>query len=428
MKRTQSEELFVRARTAMPGGVNSPVRAFKSVGGTPVFFESGTGARLTDIDGNQYIDFVGSWGPLIQGYNFQPVVDAIIEQAQLATSFGAPCLPELELVEEVVARIPSIEQVRMVNSGTEATLSAIRLARGFTGREVIVKFAGCFHGHGDSLLAKAGSGVLTLGLPDSPGVPESLAQHTLTVPYNNIEAVNEVFTSMGEQVACVIVEPIAGNMGCILPEPGFLEQLRKLTKQHGSLLIFDEVMTGFRVAHGGVQELYGIAPDITTLGKIIGAGLPVGAYGGSVEIMSSLAPDGPIYQSGTLSGNPLAMAAGLALLNTLDAEFYRSLYEKTENFVTAIRALATKHEVNLTTNHTCGMFSLFFTEQTTVNNFDTVTQCSTELYRHFFQHMLDRGVYFAPSAFESGFINGCHTAEDLEFTLQAIDEVFRTLK
>ena len=412
----------------MPGGVNSPVRAFKGVGGTPVFFEHGQGSRLTDIDGNEYIDFVSSWGPLIQGYSFQPVIDSIVEQVTKATSFGAPCVPELLLAEEVVTRIPSIEQVRMVNSGTEATLSAIRLARGITNRDMIVKFEGCFHGHGDSLLAKAGSGVLTLGLPDSPGVPHALAQHTITIPFNGIEAVQEVFARMGDQIACVIVEPIAGNMGCILPVEGFLDELRQHTMQHGSLLIFDEVMTGFRVARGGAQELFGIAPDITTLGKIIGAGLPVAAYGASKEIMTAVAPAGPIYQSGTLAGNPLAMAAGLALLQSLDDQFYRSLREKTKCFTKAVQKSAMNRGVDLTVNHTCGMFSLFFTKQVEFTDYNAVSQCNTDTYRSFFHGMLEQGVYFAPSAFECAFINGSHTADDLDFTLRVIDKVFQALE
>ena len=421
---TRSIESFQHAVQLLPGGVNSPVRAFKGVGGTPVFFDSGTGPFLVDVDGNEYIDYVASWGPMLQGYSFAPVVDALRAQAQRATSFGAPCLNELELAKLLVSRVPSMEKVRMVNSGTEATMSAIRLVRGITNRDRIVKFAGCFHGHADSLLVQAGSGVMTLGLPDSPGVPASLAQHTLTLPYNDVDAVREMFKKCGNEIAGVIVEPIAGNMGCIPPVSGFLEELRKQTKHYGSLLIFDEVMTGFRVARGGAQEVFKINPDLTTLGKVIGGGLPVGAFGGPAEIMDQLAPDGPIYQSGTLSGNPLAMAAGYALLDSLTSDFYDNLEDLTRYLVDGIQDLAKRHHTDLCVNSVCGMLSFFFTGQESVNNYQAATRCDTAKYARFFHEMLERGIYFAPSAFECAFVSGSHTTTELDQTLTAFHEVF----
>lgn len=424
---TRSNESFEHAVQLLPGGVNSPVRAFKGVGGTPVFFDSGKGPYLVDLDGNEYIDYVASWGPMLQGYSFEPVVEAIHAQAQRATSFGAPCLTELQLANLVVSRIPSLEKVRMVNSGTEATMSAIRLARGITNRDRIVKFAGCFHGHADSLLVQAGSGVMTLGLPDSPGVPASLAQHTLTLPYNNEDAIRETFKECGHEIAGVIVEPIAGNMGCIPPVPGFLEELRKQTKKYDSLLILDEVMTGFRVASGGAQEFFEISPDLTTLGKVIGGGLPVGAFGGPAEFMDQLAPEGPIYQSGTLSGNPLAMAAGYALLDSLTNDFYGDLRELTEYLHDGIQDLAKRHRISLCVNSVCGMLSFFFTEQKSVRNYQDATRCDTAKYARFFHAMLERGVYFAPSAFECTFLSGSHTTTELDQTLGAFDEVFSQL-
>ena len=423
----RSAESFQRALQLLPGGVNSPVRAFKGVGGTPVFFESGAGPYLFDLDGNKYIDYVASWGPMLQGYSFNPVVEAISSQARRATSFGAPCLPELILADLLVARVPSLERVRMVNSGTEATMSAIRLARGITKRDRIVKFAGCFHGHADSLLVQAGSGVMTLGLPDSPGVPASLAQLTLTLPYNDAEAVRATFQEYGSEIAGIIVEPIAGNMGCIPPVPGFLEELRKQTTHHGSLLIFDEVMSGFRVARGGAQESFGINPDLTTLGKVIGGGLPVGAFGGAADLMDQLAPEGPIYQSGTLSGNPLAMAAGYALLSSLDADFYDNLEELTRYLVHGIQELANKHGTDLCVNSVCGMFSFFFTAQQSVSNYVDATRCDTSMYARFFHEMLQRGVYFAPSAYECVFVSGSHTTAELDKTLSTFDDVFSLL-
>ena len=427
MTRPESSSLYARARNVIPGGVNSPVRAFGGVGGSPVFFKSGSGARLIDADGNEYLDYVGSWGPLIQGHSFQPVVDAVTDQSRLGTSFGAPTEVEIELATRVCQRIPSIERVRMVNSGTESTMSAIRLARGYTGRDHIVKFEGCFHGHGDSLLVKAGSGVLTLGLPDSPGVPESFARHTITVPYNDTEALNRVFDEVGPDIAGVIVEPIAGNMGCIPPVDDFLRSVRAITHEYGSLLIFDEVMTGFRVARGGAQQLYEITPDLTTLGKIIGGGLPVGAFGGRSEIMDRIAPDGPVYQSGTLSGNPLAMRAGIATLDSLTDEFYVSLAEKTAQLTEGLRDAARDSGVPLLINETCGMFGLFFTDQREVHRFADVSNCDADTYSRFFHGMLERGVYFAPSAFEVAFMSGAHTSDDIAATISAASNVFGSL-
>ncbi|MCY4144370.1 MAG: glutamate-1-semialdehyde 2,1-aminomutase [Gammaproteobacteria bacterium] len=422
-----SDELFQRAQQVIPGGVNSPVRAFKSVGGTPVFFVSGMGPYLTDVDGNHYIDYVASWGPMINGFSYEPVVHAVREQSIRATSFGAPTVQEIELAELVAQRMPAIDKIRMVNSGTEATMSAIRLARGYTGRDKIVKFEGCFHGHGDSLLVKAGSGVMTLGLPDSPGVPADLAKHTLTLPFNNTEMVQALFEQLGQEIAAVIVEPIAGNMGCIPPVDGFLESLRKSTTEHGSLLIFDEVMTGFRVAAGGAQELYEIRPDLTTLGKVIGGGLPVGAFGGKAEIMDCLAPVGPIYQSGTLSGNPLAMSAGLALLRSLDNNFYQVLEHTTNQIVDGLKDEARSAGIGLHINAVCGMFSLFFTTQSNVLNYDQAASCDSELYRKFFHAMLERGVYFAPSPYESAFVSGSHTKLETDETVRQAGEAFRSV-
>lgn len=423
----RSAEAYQRAMQLIPGGVNSPVRAFKGVGGTPVFFESGQGPFLFDLDGNKYVDYVASWGPMLQGYSFAPVVQAVTEQAQRATSFGAPCLLELELASLLVSCVPSLEKVRMVNSGTEATMSVIRLARGITKRDRIMKFTGCFHGHADSLLVQAGSGVLTLGLPDSPGVPAALAQQTLSLPYNDVDAVRDVFTQLGSEIAAVIVEPIAGNMGCIPPVAGFLEELRAQTTQHGSLLIFDEVMSGFRVSRGGAQEMFEVTPDLTTLGKVVGGGLPVGAFGGSAELMDQLAPVGPIYQSGTLSGNPLAMAGGLALLNSLEKDFYDKLAVLTGYFTAGIRDLADKHNLNLSINAVCGMFSFYFTKQSNVSNYHDVERCDSDRYAKFFHEMLSRGIYFAPSAYECAFVSGSHTTEEIDKTLTAFDEVFRRL-
>ena len=420
MQRDTSSALMQRALKTIPGGVNSPVRAFKGVGGDPIFFADAKGAYLYDVDGNEYVDYIGSWGPMILGHNFAPTVQAVTEQAQRALSFGAPTELEILLAEKITTLVPSMEQVRMVNSGTEATMSAIRLARGFTGRDMIVKFSGCYHGHSDSLLVKAGSGVLTLGLPNSPGVPESLAQHTLTAPFNDAQAIETLMATYGNQVACIIVEPIAGNMGCIPPQAGYLESLKDLCQQHGAVLIFDEVMTGFRVAPGGAQELYGIQPDLTTLGKIVGGGLPVGAFGGRADIMNCIAPAGPVYQAGTLSGNPLAMAAGLTTLNHLTDDVYATMAAATQALVDGMLALAAKHGIALCENHVCGMFSFFF-GQDSVRNYEDVAGSNVDQFNAFFHAMLDQGIYLAPSAFEAGFLSAQHGTEEIQKTLAAAD-------
>ncbi|MCY4128429.1 MAG: glutamate-1-semialdehyde 2,1-aminomutase [Gammaproteobacteria bacterium] len=427
MTRQTSDALYDRACKVMPGGVNSPVRAFRGVGGTPVFFKEAEGPYITDVDGNRYIDYVASWGPMLQGFSYKPVVDAVRDQAQLALSFGAPTEIEVKMAELICDLVPSIEKVRMVNSGTEATMSAIRLARGITGRDKIVKFEGGFHGHGDSLLVKAGSGVLTLGLPDSPGVPADLAQHTLTVPYNDLDAIERVFNAYGQAIAAIIVEPVAGNMGCIPPLPGFLEGLRSQSTDHGALLIFDEVMTGFRVAPGGAQQLYNVQPDLTTLGKVIGGGLPVGAFGGRADYMDQLAPVGSIYQSGTLSGNPLAMQSGYALLSSLYAAQYAKLEQQTTRLVTELKRLAEANGIDVVINDVCAMFSIFFTDQPTVSCFSDVHAANTDRYRKFFHGMLAEGVYFAPSPFEAAFVSTCHSDDILDVTLMSADKVFSQL-
>ncbi|HCP49063.1 MAG TPA: glutamate-1-semialdehyde-2,1-aminomutase, partial [Gammaproteobacteria bacterium] len=424
MKHDQSDALMQRAQRSIPGGVNSPVRAFKGVGGTPIFFVSAEGAVLTDADGNRYIDYVGSWGPMIQGHGFKPVVDAVKKQAITSLGFGAPTELEITMAEKVVERIPSIELVRMVNSGTEATMSAIRLARGFTERDKIIKFEGCYHGHSDSLLVKAGSGVLTLGLPDSPGVPTSLAQHTITLPYNNSNALIQAFGNYGDEIGAVILEPVAGNMGCIPPAPGFLETARRLTKEYNSVLIFDEVMTGFRVARGGAQELYGVEPDLTTLGKVIGGGLPVGAFGGHASIMNQIAPTGPVYQAGTLSGNPLAMQAGIAMLESLNITFYEQLLSATQHLVEGIEEAARRHQIPLVINYVPGMFSLYFTTAEQISEYADVKASDVDQYNFFFHQMLDAGIYFAPSAFESAFVSGAHGSAEISATIDAADRIF----
>jgi glutamate-1-semialdehyde 2,1-aminomutase len=423
MDRSTSSALIQRAIQSIPGGVNSPVRAFKGVGGDPVFFERGAGARLYDVDGNEFIDYVASWGPMILGHAHAPTVEAVVAQAQQALGFGAPTEGEIELAEKVIELVPSIEKVRMVNSGTEATMSAIRLARGFTGRDLIVKFNGCYHGHSDSLLVKAGSGVLTLGIPNSPGVPEAIAQSTLTLPFNDLAAVEAAFGQFGEQIACIILEPVAGNMGCIPPVAGYLEGLRHITQAHDAVLIFDEVMTGFRVSLGGAQERYGVTPDLTTLGKIVGGGLPVGAFGGRADIMNYIAPDGPVYQAGTLSGNPLAVAAGLAMLNHLQPELYTRVEATTSKLVDGLVERAQAHGVKVASNHVCGMFSIFF-DVDRVEQFDHVANSNVEKFNRFFHAMLDAGIYLAPSAFEAGFIGAAHNDEVIEATLEAADGAF----
>jgi glutamate-1-semialdehyde 2,1-aminomutase len=419
----RSAQLFERAGHAIPGGVNSPVRAFKGVGGTPVFMARAEGPWLHDVDGNRYIDCIGSWGPMILGHGAPAVREAVARQLDAAVSFGAPTELEIRMAEQVIALVPSIERVRMVNSGTEATMSAIRLARGFTGRDGVVKFAGCYHGHVDSLLVKAGSGAMTLGVPDSPGVPADLARHTVNLPYNDAAAVRAHFEAHGAGIACVIVEPVAGNMNCVPPEPGFLETLRECCDAHGALLIFDEVMTGFRVARGGAQELYGVTPDLTTLGKIIGGGLPVGAFGGREDVMAHISPTGPVYQAGTLSGNPLAMAAGLAVLETLaDDGFHPRLAGLTDRLVDGMRTCASRHGVPLTTNHVCGMFGFFFTDAERVRSFEDVQGCDVDRFRRFFHAMLARGVYLAPSAFEAGFLSVTHDEPVIDALLEAMDD------
>jgi glutamate-1-semialdehyde 2,1-aminomutase len=426
MKLTNSEQLIERARQSIPGGVNSPVRAFTGVGGTPIFFERGEGAYLTDADGNRYIDYVGSWGPMLLGHSNPEIVKAVQDQAAQALGFGAPTALEIELAEQVIGMVESIERLRMVNSGTEATMSAIRLARGYTGRDMIIKFAGCYHGHSDSLLVKAGSGLLTLGIPNSPGVPEAVAANTLTVPFNNSDAVASAFETYPDRIACVIVEPVAGNMGCIPPLPGFLESLRESTAANGALLVFDEVMTGFRVARGGAQALYGIKPDLTTLGKIIGGGLPVGAFGGSAEIMDHIAPVGDVYQAGTLSGNPLATVAGLTMLRALDDALYQQLAAATGKLAQGLVARAEAAGIPVTLNQVCGMFGLFFTSGE-VTEFDHAANADVNRFNRFFHAMLDNGVYLAPSAFEAGFLSAAHNDAIIDATLDAAEAAFASL-
>jgi glutamate-1-semialdehyde 2,1-aminomutase len=420
--------LFSEACRYIPGGVNSPVRAFRGVGGEPIFFERAHGAYVTDANGNRYIDYVGSWGPMVLGHAHPQVIKAVQERAALGLSFGAPTQLETELARRVCSIVPSIELVRFVSSGTEATMSAIRLARGFTGRDKIVKFEGCYHGHSDSLLIKAGSGALTLGVPTSPGVPAALAAYTITLDYNNSAQVEQVFKEIGDQIACIIVEPIAGNMNCIPPVPGFLETLRKVCDQYGSVLIFDEVMTGFRVALGGTQQLYNIKPDLTTLGKIIGGGMPVGAFGGKREIMEKIAPLGPVYQAGTLSGNPVAMAAGIATLDLLIApNFYNDLAKKTDQLINGLKQVASETGIPIATNHVCGMFGLFFTEAANITSYAQATQCNVERFKKFFHGMLQEGVYLAPSAFEAGFVSSAHGDEEINMTITAAGKVMKNI-
>ncbi len=419
MKRTQSDTLFQEAQKYIPGGVNSPVRAFKAVGGNPLFIAKAKGPRITDVDGNEFIDYVSSWGPLIFGHAHPRIVDAVSRQAQLGTSFGAPTELEIELAQKVAAAVPSIESVRLVSSGTEATLSALRLARGFTGRDKIVKFEGCYHGHGDSLLVKAGSGVLSLGLPDCPGIVADLAKNTLNLPYNDTQAVEQLFRKMGKEIACLIVEPIGGNMGVVPPQPGFLELLRKVTAESGTLLIFDEVITGFRVSYGGAQKLYGVTPDLTCLGKIIGGGLPVGAYGGKKEVMDHIAPVGAVYQAGTLSGNPLAVTAGIEMLNLLSQPgVYEDLENKSERLCKGFKKNVKKLGVTATFTRVGSMFSMFFTDQEIVN-FDSVKTSDTDLFKRYFNAMLEEGIYIAPSQFEAGFMSAVHTDDDIDQTIAA---------
>jgi glutamate-1-semialdehyde 2,1-aminomutase len=425
---TRSHKLFIAAQKHIPGGVNSPVRAFHGVGGDPVFFKRGEGAYIIDEDDRPYIDYVGSWGPMILGHAHPEVVKAVQEAASNGLGFGAPTAIETALAEKVCELMPSIEMVRMVSSGTEATMSAIRLARGFTGRDKIVKFEGCYHGHSDSLLVKAGSGALTLGVPSSGGVPAALAEHTITLCYNDLDQVRRAFESLGDKIACIIVEPVAGNMNCVPPVPGFLEGLREICDDYGSVLIFDEVMTGFRVAPGGAQQYYGVIPDLTTLGKIIGGGLPVGAFGGHKEIMQQIAPLGPVYQAGTLSGNPVAMAAGLATLKLITrAGFYERLNVTAQHLASGMMECARSRKVSLTTNQVGGMFGLFFTSEPSICNLSQVMQCDVEQFKRFFHGMLEEGVYFAPSAFEAGFVSAAHGDEEIDATLAAAERVFAKL-
>jgi len=420
--------LFSNAQSVIAGGVNSPVRAFAGVGGDPIFFKSAKGAYLESEDGRRYIDYVGSWGPMILGHSHPTVIAAVIETAKQGLSFGAPCVLETRIAEKIRELVPSIEKVRMVSSGTEATMSAIRLARGYTGRDKIIKFEGCYHGHSDSLLIKAGSGALTLGVPSSPGVPAGLAEHTITLPYNDIDALQTVFAELGDTIACVIVEPIAGNMNMVPPVPGFHEALRTLCTASGTLLIFDEVMTGFRVAKGGAQSLFGITPDLTTLGKIVGGGMPAAAFGGRADVMASLAPDGPVYQAGTLSGNPVAMAAGLATLELIDEPgFYESLTAKTRQLIDGLSAAAKRAGIPMATECEGGMFGLVFTDATSVRSFAQVAAADVGRFKKFFHGMLDEGVYLAPSAFEAGFVSAAHGDKEINATIAAAEKVFSKL-
>jgi len=421
MNTEKSNLEFKKTCEIIPGGVNSPVRAFKSVGGEPVLISNGKGSKITDIDGNVYIDYVSSWGPLILGHAYEPIVEAIKKTAEKGTSYGAPTLQETEMAELIVSMVPSVEMVRMVNSGTEATMSAIRLARGVTGKNKILKFAGCYHGHGDGFLIKAGSGAVTLGLPDSPGVTESVAKETLIADYNNISSVEKIFAEFGKDIAAVIVEPVAGNMGVVLPKKDFLEGLRKITQSNGAVLIFDEVITGFRISKGGAQEYYGISPDITTLGKIIGGGLPVGAYGGKKEIMKQLAPVGTIYQAGTLSGNPLAMAAGIEMLKILknNPSIYTELERKTAKLENGLKENLRKTGNKGVINRVGSMMTLFFNDLDKIESYDDVMKSDKEKYARYFRKSLESGIYFAPSQFEAAFVSNAHTDEDIERTIEA---------
>lgn len=423
-----SKQLFERAQQVIPGGVNSPVRAFKSVGGTPLFFDRAKGPYVFDVDAKPYIDYVGSWGPMILGHQDDDIIKSVLNAVEKGVSFGAPTAAETELAELVCSMVPSVEQLRLVNSGTEATMTAIRLARAKTGRDIIIKFEGCYHGHSDSLLVKAGSGALTLGQPSSPGVPKALANLTLTLSFNDITGLEQCFKEYANQIAGVIIEPVPGNMGCILPQREFLTTLRRLTEEQDTVLIFDEVMTGFRVAEDGAQGLYGITPCITTFGKIIGGGLPVGAIGGKKSIMQLLAPVGPVYQAGTLSGNPVSVHAGLAALKKCrELNVWHKLQEKTDYLVNGLKAAAQKHRVSLCINSLPGMLGIFFTEQPEVSSFEQVIRCDNERYTRFFHAMLDEGCYFAPSAFESAFLSSRHEQKELDNTILAANKVFAAL-
>ncbi len=429
MARKRSESLYAKARNCIPGGVNSPVRAFRGVGGEPLFFESGEGAWLADVDGNHYIDYVGAWGPLILGHRHPAVIEALRRQLDRGLGYGASTAAEVRLAEQVCRLVPSIEQLRLVTSGTEATMSAIRLARGFTGRDLAVKFEGCYHGHVDGLLVKAGSGALTLGAPDSSGVPEGYSGLTHVLPYNDIAALGQYFAANGENTACVIVEPVAGNMNCVPARGQFLTRLRSLCDASGAVLIFDEVMTGFRVALGGAQSVCGVEPDLTALGKVIGGGLPVGAFGGRREIMSRIAPEGPVYQAGTLAGNPLAVAAGLATLEVIqEPGFHESLQRRTQAMLSELRSRAKAASVPFATSQAGAMFGLFFSEEEKIDSFEQVMACDIEHFRAFFHGMLDNGVYLAPSAFEAGFISSAHGEREMELTLAAAEKAFSAIQ
>ncbi len=426
---TISEELFARAQKTIPGGVNSPVRAFKAVGGTPRFITKADGPYIWDADGKRYIDYIQSWGPMVLGHNNATIREAVITAAQNGLSFGAPTEAEIHMAEKVASMVPSMEMVRMVNSGTEATMSAIRLARGYTSRNKILKFEGCYHGHADSLLVKAGSGALTLGVPSSPGVPDDFAKHTITVEFNNLDSVAQAFAEEPNDIACIIVEPVAGNMNCIPPVEGFLEGLRDICDQYGAVLIFDEVMTGFRVSRGGAQERFGVKPDLTCLGKVIGGGMPVGCFGGRRDIITHIAPTGPIYQAGTLSGNPVAMAAGLAAMNQLEhRDLYTSIFSNTEKLAKGLTDLAHSHGIPMTYNVAGSMFGIFFTEAEKVINYQQAISCNNEQFKAFYHGMLDEGVYLAPAIFEAGFVSKAHDEGIINDTLEAADRVFARIK
>ena len=423
-----NSELFNQAKKVIPGGVNSPVRAFKSVGGDPVFIKKALGCKVIAEDGSEYIDYVGSWGPMILGHANQSVIQAVKEQAESGLSFGAPTVLETQMAELICSKLPWVDQIRMVNSGTEATMSAIRLARGFTGKDKIIKFEGCYHGHADSLLVKAGSGALTFGVPTSPGVPAAMAEHTLTATFNDLDSVQAIFDQVGDQIAAIILEPVAGNMNCVPPQDGFLQGLRFLCDQHESVLIMDEVMTGFRVGPQGAQGLYQVKGDLTTLGKIIGGGMPVGAFGGRQEIMAHLAPQGGVYQAGTLSGNPVAMAAGLATLKAIDKPgFYDDLGKKAQKLTDGLLAVAADAGIALRSNRVGGMFGLFFTERSSVNSFADVMDCDGDLFNQFFHGMLKQGIYLAPSAFEAGFVSAAHGEAEIQKTIDAAQSVFQQI-
>ena len=419
--------LFEQSQTLIPGGVNSPVRAFGSVGGTPIFFKKGLGSRLWDENDKEYIDYINSWGPMILGHANPEVLDAVKQASKNSLSFGAPTSRELAIAEEIIKLVPSIEQVRLVSSGTEATMSAIRVARGYTGRDKIVKFEGCYHGHADALLVKAGSGALTFGQPSSAGVPEDVAKHTLTLPYNHTQALEDLFASSGDEIACVIIEPVVGNMNLIIPHQEFLQSLRTFCTKHGAVLIFDEVMTGFRVDLGGAQTLFDVIPDMTTLGKVIGGGLPVGAFGGKKEIMQQLAPLGPVYQAGTLSGNPVAVAAGLKTLELIQRpHFFTKLSAITSNLVDGLTASAQQKNIDFCARHVGGMFGMYFSKKAP-DSFDEIMQSDRDAFKKFFHLMLNEGIYFGPSAFEAGFVSAVHSEEDIKLTLKAADKAFNTL-